>query len=148
MGELQLLLLVRLLDELADLIIGLIHSALLNLTLLLRYILFDFIVGHGNIEPVLLLLHVPPPDTPLLQFLVHLVRLFVLQVQHLLVYQHAINGTPVAGGIGGGIIETLDSQIVTLAALWELNLNDLENLICAALVIRYIIEGGLLTLRG
>jgi len=122
LSELKLLLLVWLLDELTDLLIGLIHATLVGLALLFIDFFFYLIIRHGDIEAVLLFFHVPSADTPLLELLVHPIGLFVLQVEHLLINQHAVDGTPVAG-LWVSAVQVLNLEVEALAPVWELHLH-------------------------
>jgi hypothetical protein len=90
-------LLVALLDELADLLERLVGPLLVDLvslrcSLALPVLLLLFSRRlHRYVQTVLLLLEVAAENGALLKLLIHPIRFFILQVEHFLIDEHAVD---------------------------------------------------------
>jgi len=95
--ELELLLLVALLDELADLLERLVGPLLVDLVGLRRRLALPVLLLlfsrrlHRYVQTVLLLLEVAAENRALLKLLIHPISFFVLQVEHFLIDKHAVD---------------------------------------------------------
>ena len=98
----DLVVLLQVLDELADLLERLVGALLLVDLVGLRrrlaaaalpIVLLLLFCGclHRDVQTVLLLLEVPAEYRPLLQLLIHPIRFFILQVEHFLIDKHAVD---------------------------------------------------------
>jgi hypothetical protein len=104
-------------------------------------VLFGLLVGgslHSDIEAVLLLLEVAAEDTPLLELLVHPIGLFVFEIEHLFINEHAVDCPWWVLWVR--IVKVLSLDFV-LPTWWETHLDHLKHLICATFVVRDVVIG-------